>query len=230
MPRETNVSVIAPSIVTRSRLVSDAEQFEPGSMEVEGEPVADARPAVPAQGVPSDSPSLAVKEPAQRELSVEQRELSNALARHWLVQLAAGADLLPPDPRALPASPSLEEIWTSLASRNNLSDADLAVQVAKVFKLPVAQLDRISPAVLDFIPDKIARKLGVIPVSGDAKNLVVAISDPRSVEIKQQLAFVNVQAAALPHRTAVGNSRRARLALQGVSARLRRARGRRRPR
>jgi MshEN domain len=139
---------------------------------------------------PTGSQALAVKEPATMELSAVQRELSEKLARHWLVQLATGAQLSPPDPREMTVAPELEEIWAGLARRNDMPEAELAVQVALAFKLPVANLADVSAEALASIPERVARKLGVIPVGGDAKNLIIALSDPSSMEIEQQLGFV----------------------------------------
>jgi hypothetical protein len=172
------------------RAISDAEVFAPGSMAADEDSDVESRSTAPTQDVRAGSPALAVKEQAKPALTGAQRAMAQTLARDWLVQLATGAGLLPPEPRRLPASPSLEVIWSELARRNDLTDMDIAAQVASAFKLPVAKLDHLSPAALNSIPGKLARKLGVIPVSGDAKNLVVAISDPFSMEIEQQLAFV----------------------------------------
>jgi hypothetical protein len=139
---------------------------------------------------PTGSPALAVKEPASTELSPAQRALADSLARHWLVQLATGAQLSPPDPRELPASPSLEDIWAGLSRRNDMAEGELAVHVASAFKLPVANLDEATADALASVPERVARKLGVLPLGGDAKNLVIALSDPSSMEIEQQLGFV----------------------------------------
>jgi hypothetical protein len=171
------------------RAISDAQVFAPGSMAVE-DPDVDPRTLADVQYAPVGSPPPVVSEPARQELTAAQRALSQTLARHWLVQLATGAGLQPPDPREMPASPSLEVIWSGLARRNDLTDTDIAAQVATAFKLPLARLEKLSPDALATIPERLARKLGVIPVSGDAKNLVVAISDPCSMEIEQQLKFV----------------------------------------
>jgi hypothetical protein len=171
------------------RAITDAEVFAPGSMAVEDSDV-DPRTLAAVQYGPVGSPPLAVSEPARVQFTDAQRAIAQHLARHWLVQFATGAGLLPPDPRELSAAPSLEEIWSSVARRNGVTDVDIAAQVAAAFKLPVASLDQLSPAALVSIPERLARKLGVIPVSGDAKNLVVAISDPSSMEIEQQLGFV----------------------------------------
>ncbi len=139
---------------------------------------------------PGGSQPLAVKDPDVLELTDAQREAAIKLARHWLVQLATGAQLSPPDPRELPAEATLEDIWAGLSRRNDMAEGELAIHVATAFKLPVANLEQVSPDALASIPERVARKLNVLPLSGDAKNLVVAISDPSSMEIEQQLGFV----------------------------------------
>lgn len=124
------------------------------------------------------------------QLTPAQRELGERLTRHWLVQLGLKAQLLPPDPRELPPSPTLEQLWHAIAVRNDMADAELAVHVAWSFTLPIASLDDVSPAALHAIPEKVARKLGVLPIRVDGKQLEIAVSDPSSVEIDQQLGFV----------------------------------------
>jgi hypothetical protein len=161
-----------------------------GSIEVITEGRSPDRRAGRIYTSPSGSQPLAVKEPAAMELTGAQRELAERLARHWLVQLGTGAQLAPPDPRELPAAPTLEDIWAGLARRNDMAEGELAVHVATAFKLPVANLDLVTEDALASIPERVARKLGVLPLGGDAKNLVVAISDPSSMEIEQQLGFV----------------------------------------
>lgn len=175
-----------PTITTNKEVV----RRESGSIQVITEGRSPDRRAGRSYTSPTGSQPLAVKEPASTELSAAQREIAGVLARHWLVQLMTGAQLSPPDPRELTASPSLEEIWAGLARRNDMAEGEIAVHVAAAFKLPVANLDETSAEALASIPERVARKLGVIPVGGDAKNLVIALSDPSSMEIEQQLGFV----------------------------------------
>lgn len=179
----------APAITVNKEVV----RRDSGSIQVITEGRSPDRRAGRSYTSPTGSQPLAVKEPASMELTGAQREIAELLARHWLVQLMTGAQLSPPDPRELTASPSLEEIWAGLARRNDMAEAELAVHVAAAFKLPVANLEEISPEALASVPERVARKLGVIPVGGDAKNLVIALSDPSSLEIEQQLGFVTRQ-------------------------------------
>lgn len=169
---------------------TEVVKHDSGSIQVITEGRSPDRRAGRSYTSPTGSPALAVKEPAATELSPAQRALADSLARHWLVQLGAGAQLSPPDPRELPASPSLEDIWAGLSRRNDMAEGELAVQVAAAFKLPVANLDEVTAEALASVPERVARKLGVLPLGGDAKNLVIALSDPSSMEIEQQLGFV----------------------------------------
>jgi hypothetical protein len=128
--------------------------------------------------------------PGAIDLTPEQTELADRLSRHWLVQLGGQAQLVPPDPRELTATLTLEEVWHALAKRNDMADAELAVHVAWVFMLPIANLEDVTPAALHAVPEKVARKLGVLPLRIDGKFLDLAVSDPSSMEIDQQLGFV----------------------------------------
>ncbi len=123
-------------------------------------------------------------------LTPEQKRVADQLSRPWLVQLVARSQLLPPDPSALSAEPHLEEIWRGLAARNDMAEGELAVQVAAAFKLPAANLNHATAAALKVISEKVARKLGVLPLRTDGKQLALAISDPTSMDLEQQLGFV----------------------------------------
>ena len=147
----------------------------------------------PPSTLPQGTPVLAVKDPVAGDLTPDQRELAHWLSRHWLVQLGAGAQLAPPDPRTLPPQPTLEAVWHGLAERNAITDSELAVHVASAFRLAVANLDGVTAEALAIIPEKLARKLAVLPQRVDGKTLVVAVSDPSSMEIEQQIGFITRQ-------------------------------------
>jgi len=147
----------------------------------------------PPSLLPQGTPVLAMKDPVAGDLTPDERELAQWLSRHWLVQLGAGAQLAPPDPRALPPQPTLEAVWHGLAERNAISDSELAVHVASAFKLAVANLDGVTAEALAIIPEKVARKVAALPLRVDGKTLVIAVSDPSSMEIEQQIGFITRQ-------------------------------------
>ena len=130
--------------------------------------------------------------PGQRpvDLPAEHQRLADSLSRHWLVQLGAKAQLAPPDPRDLTDGSTLEEIWHALAHRNDMADGELAVHVAWVFMLPLANLGEVAPSALAAVPEKMARQLGVMPLRIDGKFLDLAVSAPGSIDIDQQLGFL----------------------------------------
>ncbi len=119
-----------------------------------------------------------------------QRDLADWLDGHWLVRIGSRAQLAPPDPAALTTSPTLEEVWTALADRNHMAPAELSVLVASAFGLSVANLDQATEAAIQAIPEELARTLGVVPLTSSALSLVVATSDPSSMDIEQQLRLV----------------------------------------
>jgi hypothetical protein len=140
--------------------------------------------------VPVGTPALAIHEPNEENLTDDERRLADWLSRHWLVQLGAGAQLLPPDPRQLSAEPTIEDVWHGLAMRNGMADGEVAIQVAAAFRLPVADLDRVTAEALAEIPEKFARKVFSIPLRIEGKDLVLAVADPSSLEIEQQVGFI----------------------------------------
>jgi len=171
----------------------DVVHRESGAFEVltEGR-VPDRRVGAP-QPVKTGTPPLAVKAAPGPALTAPQKRLAEWLSRHWLVQLGAGAQLVPPDPRTLAEEPTLSDVWHALATQNDMADGELGVHVAAGFKLPVANLDAVQPYALEEVPLRVARKLNVIPLRSDGKTLVLAVSDPSSMEIEQQVGFVTRQ-------------------------------------
>ena len=133
-------------------------------------------------------------EPNESSYTPEEKARAERLARHWLVQLAVQAKLLPPDPRPLGDRPSLEEVWGAITERNDIAGPELATLVAVKFKLDLANLDEVSPEAMKIVPEKMARKLAILPVKTDGRTLLIAVSDPGSVEIENQLRFVTRQA------------------------------------
>ena len=124
-------------------------------------------------------------------LTADQAKAAERLATHWLVRLGTQAQLTPPDPRELTGNPTLEHVWHALAKHNDMADAELAVHVAWVFMLPVASLDEVTPSALQAVPEKVARRLGVLPLRVEGKFLDLAVSDPSSMEMEQQMGFAS---------------------------------------
>ena len=96
---------------------------------------------------------------------------------------------------------SARSIWDAVTARRLLDDRSLASLVARHFRLPVADLDQVSSQALELIPERWARRFGVLPLSIDDDALIVATSNPCDVDCERALAF----AAARPVRFALAS-------------------------
>jgi hypothetical protein len=146
--------------------------------------------ATPYVSPPTQQPPSRIPVVDEASFTAAERERAERLARHWLVQVAESAGLAAPDPRPLSDTPTLEDVWRGIAQRNDMADVELAIQVAQAYRLEFANLEEVSPDALRIVPEKVARRYGFIPVKIEDKTLTIAISDPTSHEIEQQLGFL----------------------------------------
>jgi type II secretory ATPase GspE/PulE/Tfp pilus assembly ATPase PilB-like protein/CheY-like chemotaxis protein len=113
---------------------------------------------------------------------------------HWLESVADGAagdgratgTEAPLDPRT-----SAVERWSSVARARDLSEGELARLVANHFDLPVADFRRADPRALRLVPEKVARRFGIVPLREDDRTLTVATSDPGNLEIEEAVRFAS---------------------------------------
>jgi type II secretory ATPase GspE/PulE/Tfp pilus assembly ATPase PilB-like protein/8-oxo-dGTP pyrophosphatase MutT (NUDIX family) len=119
---------------------------------------------------------------------------SPAARDRWLLTVLAGAvdeDTL----QSLDLS-SARSIWEAVTARQLFDDRTLTRLVARHFHLPLADLGQVTSQALELIPERWARRFGVLPLSIDDDALVVATSNPCDVDCERALAF----AAARPVR------------------------------
>lgn len=140
-----------------------------------------------ATAVATATPATGIGLPA---LAPVDRRRSEALSKHWLIRLAMDAHLSPPDPRTLSDAPAIVDIWRSLAAANEIAEGELAIIVASSHRLDLADLNAVMPEAIAEIPQKVAKKLGVLPLTVKNGFLTVAVSEPDSFEIEQQLRFL----------------------------------------
>ena len=84
---------------------------------------------------------------------------------------------------------SSRSIWDAVTSRHLLGDRAVVSLVARHFHLPIANLDQVSSQALELIPERWARRFGVLPLSIDDDSLIVATSNPCDVDCERALAF-----------------------------------------
>lgn len=128
--------------------------------------------------------------PRDPSLSFGDAARAAKLSRHWLVLIAAAAQLRPPDPRTIPDPATVGAIWGSIAARNEMAEAELALHVASAYHLDIANLDEVTAEAVALVPEATARRLGVIPLRISGDEILIAVSDPDSLTIEEELASV----------------------------------------
>src|SRR5690242_12140480 len=80
-------------------------------------------------------------------------------------------------------------LWEVSTTRGAAEERDLVARTARYFHLPVADLGRVSSQALELVPERWARRFGVLPLSIDDDALVVATSNPCDVHCERAIAF-----------------------------------------
>jgi type II secretory ATPase GspE/PulE/Tfp pilus assembly ATPase PilB-like protein/8-oxo-dGTP pyrophosphatase MutT (NUDIX family) len=124
---------------------------------------------------------------------------SPTLRDRWLLGVLEGA--LDEDTLQSLESSSARSIWDAITAKRLFDDRALVSLVARHFHLPVANLDHLSSQALELIPERWARRFGVLPLTIDDDSLIVATSNPCDIDCERALAF----AAARPVRFAMAS-------------------------
>jgi type II secretory ATPase GspE/PulE/Tfp pilus assembly ATPase PilB-like protein/CheY-like chemotaxis protein len=108
----------------------------------------------------------------------------------WLTQILADTKLLTEDQaRALATEPGVS-VWATAVARGWTTDAAIVLAIATGFRLKAADVEKAEGRYAILIPESLARKLNVVPISADERRIVVATADPRDYAAEQALSFV----------------------------------------
>src|SRR5690348_15234607 len=110
---------------------------------------------------------------------------------HWLTDAATKAGLKGAATLVVPSGTSASDSWEVVARALGVTPSELAVKIAPTLHLKVARIDAADPKATRLVPEKLARKFGVFPVSEDDRQMVVAAHDPHNYDAEQQLAFAS---------------------------------------
>ena len=108
---------------------------------------------------------------------------------NWLINAAEKAGWQATSKPALSATTSLEAAWRSVAGAYAVSEAELAGQVAALFRIQLAALDAVEPRAVKLVPEKTARKHHVLPLRESQNEIVIATSDPTDYNAEQAVQF-----------------------------------------
>jgi len=103
--------------------------------------------------------------------------MSPSSQNHWLKDVAAHAGL----DLQLSRRPTITEVraaWPLVARACRLADDRFTQRVAGHFRIGVADVDTYDPQAVKMIPEPVARRYGVLPLSATGESIVIATSDP----------------------------------------------------
>ena len=110
---------------------------------------------------------------------------------HWLVDVARASGLSDLGLEARAPFSQIRAAWAEIARVSGISEEELAERVSRHFRLTRADLSTFEPQTAKLIPEKTARKHGVLPLRATDHLLVVATSDPVNMEAEQEIQFVS---------------------------------------
>jgi hypothetical protein len=80
-------------------------------------------------------------------------------------------------------------LWELLVQRQLASDAQILEAIASRFRFQVADLAKPDPKLVATVPEQLARRFNVVPVSQTDSYLEVATANPFDIDAEKMLAF-----------------------------------------
>ena len=80
-------------------------------------------------------------------------------------------------------------LWETVVQRKLVSDEQVLAALATRFRLPLADLSRLDPALIQEVPEQLARRFSVVPVGHTDSYLEVATANPFDIDAEKVLAF-----------------------------------------
>lgn len=108
----------------------------------------------------------------------------------WLAAPLVSAEVLTPAQVGEAEENGADELWPWAVARGWATSERIIATLAERFSFAVADLTRATPEVTALIPEQMARKARVVPVTADGRRAVIATSDPRDLSIERDLAFL----------------------------------------
>ena len=105
----------------------------------------------------------------------------------WIKATLEGL-LTPEQLEALTSSP-VDSLWEEVLRRNFLTEEAVTKAVATRFRMKVAELGSVSQQARELVPETLARRYRILPLSISDSVLDIATSDPLDLDCERTLAF-----------------------------------------
>jgi type IV pilus assembly protein PilB len=107
----------------------------------------------------------------------------------WLGPVLVVGGVLTPDQLAQLAE-TATALWPAVVGAGLATDAQVADAVARRFRVPLANLATADSRTVTLVPESLARKHQVVPLSANDRTIQIASADPRDLDLEQTLRFI----------------------------------------
>ena len=107
---------------------------------------------------------------------------------HWLASAAARAGVTAAEVLEFPETVSLSDAWEIASRTLGVSQAELASLIGPALGYGVAEFE-VDAAAAPSLPERLARKYHVFPLSEESRRIVVATADPTNFAAEQAIEF-----------------------------------------
>ncbi len=123
-------------------------------------------------------------------MTKSQDDLFRAARRpvHWLVRIGTRAGW-PGQPPELPPETPIRDAWAVMTRAYGVTEAQLAAEVARYYRMGVADFTLSDPASSLLVSEALARKHFVVPIREEHRALVLATCDPTDVDTERAVSF-----------------------------------------
>ncbi|MGH7533162.1 MAG: ATPase, T2SS/T4P/T4SS family [Gemmatimonadales bacterium] len=108
----------------------------------------------------------------------------------WLTAPLVEAGVCTRDQVERACADGVTEFWPAAVARGWAGSDRIIDALSARFKFPVADLGRVGRRATALIPESMARKHRILPISADGQHIVIATADPRNLAVEQDLAFL----------------------------------------
>ena len=112
-------------------------------------------------------------------------------SKHWLTGVAERAGLPNASDLDIAGNATTADAWETVVTVCDVDHDELALHVADVFAVPVANLANAEKAAMKLVPARVAQMFGVFPLREDYRNIVIATSNPNDFEVEQAIGFAS---------------------------------------
>jgi type IV pilus assembly protein PilB len=81
-------------------------------------------------------------------------------------------------------------LWAAVVGAGRATNAQVAEAVARRFRVPLANLAAADSRTVTLVPESLARKHQVVPLSANDRTIQIASADPRDLDLEQTLRFI----------------------------------------